>query len=145
MPFNNNGGWYPNRNQNRRYGNRQAYYPSAYPQVPAKRSGCKEKQGKNGKSVIFGWRLSNRQFMTFVATQNNGEHAFAKGGAIIKNKKGQEYSRYTAKLVNKTIGSVATVSCLFNHTTGKLYFPDLDLVANPAKNYWGRASMNKRQ
>ena len=135
---------YNNYNNN---GYNQGYNNQNYQnQPPRKKSGCRETQGKNKKATIHGWRKSNGQFMNFVACQNNGEKAHGKGGAVIKNKKGEEYTRWTAKLTNKTIGTVSTVNCLYNHTTGKLYFPDLNLVANPkAPNggYWGKSSKPK--
>ncbi|MHA7109358.1 hypothetical protein ACRTDU_04480 [Sunxiuqinia elliptica] len=144
MPYNRRTGEYYESRGRQSYSNN---YQRNDNRAPRKKSGCSETVGRTKKTVISGWRKSARQFMTFVATQNNGDNAHAKGGAVITNKKGQEYTRWTAKLTNKTIGTVSTVSCLYNHATGKLYFPDLNLVANPkAPNggYWGKSSRPKR-
>lgn len=113
-----------------------------------KHSGARIKDGKNGKPVIFGWNKKRSAFLTIVACPNNGANALAKGGAIITNKKEQEYARWTATIVEKNTASVSTHSALYNLSTGKLYLPDLGMVVNPnAPNggYFGRCVPSKRR
>ena len=138
----------------RSWGTKAPYNPNSgyraplgsYPQ--RKKSGAKIKDGKNGKPCITAWKKNRGAFLTLIACPNNGENALAKGGAIIRNKKGEEYARWTATIVNRTTGSVSTHSALYNLSTGKLYLPDLKMVASPRANnggYFGNSFVSKRR
>ena len=125
-------------------------YPNGYAQQapPRKKSGAKISQGKNGKPVMTGWKKSRNAFLTLVACPNNGANIARKDGSIITNAKGQEYARWTCTLVDRSTGSVTTHSGLYNLTTGKLYIPDLKMVASPSApngGYFGNSYVSKRR
>lgn len=142
--YNNNRPYY-NRGYNRNYGQN---YGGGYQSQPRKKSGAKLTQGKNDKPVISAWKKNRYAFLSMVATPNNGENIAAKGGRVIKNKKGQEYARWTVTITERNTGQVSTHSGLYNLATGKLYIPDLKLVANPkAPNggYFGNSFVRNRR
>ncbi len=112
-----------------------------------KKSGAKITEGSNGKPAITAWRKTRNAFMTLVACPNNEKHIARKDGGIPTNKKGQQYARWTATLVERNTGTMTTHSALYNLTTGKLYLPDLKLVVNPRANnggYFGKSYVSRR-
>lgn len=148
--FDNNS--YQGRSYQRQYnkpvgrGYRQAPM-NAYQPTP-KKSGCRITEGKNGKPCVTAWKASKHGFLTLVACPNNGDKLMRQDGSVIVNKKGQEYARWTAKLVDKHSGSVSSHQALYNLATGKLYLPDLKMVASPkAPNggFFGNSYVSKRR
>lgn len=141
-PFNPNNGNSPQRS-----GQRTAYRGGYNNQAPArKKSGCRIKEGKNGKPCITAWKKTKVAFLTLMACPNNGANLMAKDGSVITNKKGQEYARWTGTIIDRNTGSVSTHSCLYNLSTGKLYIPELKMVASPNANnggFWGNSFVSR--
>lgn len=146
----------PETSNGGRWGARAPYNPSyrgdqfqpSSIYTPSKKSGAKIKDGKNGKPAISAWKKTRNSFLTLIACPNNLKNVGAKDGHKMVNKRGQEYARWTGTLVEKNTGSISTVSCLYNLNTGKLYIPELKMVANPqAPNggYFGNSYVSKRR
>jgi len=141
----NRAGNYNRAPYNPQYNNAPQYRNGA---PPRKKSGAKETMGKNGKPAISAWKKTRNAFLTLIACPNNEANVMRKDGSAIINKKGQEYARWTATLVDRNTGSMSTHSCLYNTVTRKLYIPDLKMVANAhAANggYFGNSYMSKRR
>lgn len=132
----------------------QAPYNPGYQNAPQyrnnrpqrKKSGCRIKEGRNGKPCITAWKKTRSAFLTLIACPNNGANLMAKDGSVITNKKGQEYARWTGTIVDRNTGSISTHSCLYNLSTGKLYIPELKMVASPNANnggFWGNSFVSR--
>lgn len=152
MAYGNN---YPRQNSHSNYRRNQyndrhdsAYYSPRGNGMPNKKSGARIKDGSNGKPCITAWKKTKVAFLTLIACPNNGKNLMAKDGSVIMNAKGQEYARWTGTIVDRNTGSVSTHSCLYNLSTGKLYIPELKMVASPkAANggFWGNSFVSKRR
>ncbi len=107
-----------NRNYNRGYGN-------GYRNQPRKKSGCKLGQDKKQRPCITGWNKSKaRGFMSFVAIPCNNFKT--------KSKNSDKWV-VTAQFPD----GKKTFTGFYNTVTKKLTIPDLQMVANPAKDYFG--------
>jgi len=134
------------------YGNSQ--YNQGYPQnyngggynpqyqKPVKHSGCKKKKGwtsqKTGEQVsdllLFGWNYSrSRGFMKFVASPKKENKETGKG----RKTKNPNWENWTAKVSFKDGRKPEFHNCFYDLENGRLFFPDLEMVANPSKDYWG--------
>lgn len=149
------GRYFPQHSNGGSYGRKAGYnpnyqgtanYTAAYPK--RKKSGAREKVGKNGKPCISAWKKSRNGFLTLIACPNNEANVMKKNGQPIINGKGQEYARWTGTMVERNTGAVSTHSCLYNTVTGKLYIPELNMVASPRANnggFFGNSYVSKRR
>lgn len=119
--------------QNRNYTNNTS------PTSQKKHSGCGQKQGTNGKNVIYGWNYSRRfGLVKFVATMKNTEN-------LCVNKNGEELHIYVCT-ITRPFEKAVTVTGFFKPNDGKLRMPDLGMTANPRAphgGYWGRTVPSK--
>lgn len=94
-----------------------------------KLSGCKFHQTTKGKRpAISAWKFSKRHgFMKIIASPKvNGKGA----GEVFTSRKGTEYVLWVVSVTNTTTGAKSTHSGLHATSKGKLYIPDLGLVAS---------------
>lgn len=92
-----------------------------------KSSGCKAGIGpKSGKPWVSGWNFQKRRGMlTFIAGPYEGT-------SVVQGKT-HEWENWVAKLKLNGIPQPGVMPCLYDVTTGKVIFKDLDagMVANP--------------
>lgn len=102
-------------------------YQGGYPQQqqPRKKSGCKIGQDKTGRPCITGWNKSrSRGFLSFVAVPCKDAKT-----------KSPNSDKWVASV--QFPDGKKTFTAFYNVNTKKLSIPDLQMVANPAKNYFG--------
>ena len=116
---------YGRRSYGRNYGNNTN---GNYQRKAKKRTSCKKREVK-GKTVYFGWKVARGQLIKFVAS------IYSKGKPTQKN--GKTWVPWVAKITNVTTGQSSLSNCIMHQEAGKLYFPDMQCVANPNRNYWG--------
>lgn len=113
----------------RNYGNQNGmqYDRSYQAQRPIKkRSGSKVKTDKNGRPCIIGWNKSkSRGFISFIASPH-------KKKSKTKSKKSDLWM--VKMQTNLGVKWFVGFYCV---DTKKLTIPDLQMVANPAKDYFG--------
>lgn len=98
---------------------------NGYRQPPKKKSGCKLGQDVKSRPVITAWNVSKtRGFITMVAVPCKDAKTKSKNS-----------DKWVASV--KFADGKKTFTAFYNVVTKKLTIPDLDMVANPSKNYFG--------
>jgi len=117
----------PNYNQgyNRQSYVANNYQPGYHNPTPRKKSGCKLGQDKKQRPCITGWNKSKqRGFISFVAVPCNNAKT-----------KSANSDKWVATV--QFPDGKKTFTAFYNVNSKKLTIPDLQMVANPAKNYFG--------
>lgn len=131
MSYNNYSVDHGSYQQGRRNYGRPAPFNQNY--KPKKHSGCKTGLRKdNGKPFIQAWNFQKRRGMlTLIASEYKGtkDHKSKTSGRIWRN--------WVATLQYKDSGIEKLVGCLYDPQSRKLIIPELGMVANPSKNYFG--------
>jgi len=114
---------YGNRGYSRGVYNRN--YNNNWQRQPKKKSGCRIGTDKKGRPCITGWNVSkNRGFVSFVAVP-------------CKDFKTKSPNSDKWVVSAKFQDGVKTFTGFYNANSKKLTIPDLNMVANPSKNYFG--------
>ena len=139
MPYNRRTGeYYESRsrggyNRNRR--NNESVRKSGSYTKNGGKSGCKLTQDAKGRPCIVAWNKSKTHGLrTLVAVPCN-DFEIPKKNKVTGKPQNSKCDKWVAK-VKGGMGS-NSMTAFYNPTTKKLTIPDLEMVANPNKNYFG--------
>lgn len=132
---------YKNNNRNNSRSNSGNNRNSSKDNDYVKKSGCHRGEGKNGVDFVSAWNVGKKGFTTLIACPaKEPRHSVTKNGELRELKQGWE--RWVATVEFKPSNSYkkekSTHTAFLKLANGKLYIPDLTMVASDKTNYFGR-------